>query len=70
MRAGIDTLTRKAALAAPREGKAFLFTGKNRTRMKLLIWDRHGVWLCARRLHQGAFSWPHDGDVTWSLAPA
>lgn len=35
--------------------------------MKLLMWDRHGVWLCTRRLHQGAFRWPRDGDTTWSL---
>ncbi|EOH8291120.1 IS66 family insertion sequence element accessory protein TnpB [Salmonella enterica subsp. enterica serovar Schwarzengrund] len=31
--------------------------------MKLLMWDRQGVWLCARRLHQGTFYWPRDGDV-------
>lgn len=35
--------------------------------MKLLMWDRQGVWLCARRLHQGTFYWPRDGDVPWSL---
>lgn len=54
IRAGIDSLTRLATQAAghpPREGEAFLFTGKKRTRMKLLMWDRHGVWLCTRRLH-------------------
>ncbi|MBO0260534.1 IS66 family insertion sequence element accessory protein TnpB, partial [Escherichia coli] len=42
--AGIDSLTRLATQAAghpPREGEAFLFTGKKRTRMKLLMWDRH-----------------------------
>lgn len=72
MRAGIDTLTRKAAEAAghpPREGDAFLFTSRRRTRMKLLLWDRHGIWLCARRLHQGTFHWPRAGDETWTLTP-
>lgn len=42
MRAGITTLTLLATVAAghpPRDGEAFLFTGKNRTRMKLLMWD-------------------------------
>ena len=51
MRAGIDSLTRLATQATghpPREGEAFLFIGKKRTRMKLLMWDRHGVWLCTR----------------------
>ncbi|EFH1601588.1 IS66 family insertion sequence element accessory protein TnpB [Escherichia coli] len=70
MRAGITTLTHLATVAAghpPRDGEAFLFTGKNRTRMKLLMWDRHGVWLCTRRLHRGTFHWPRDGDLSWSL---
>ncbi len=46
MHAGITTLTGPATVAAghpPRDGEAFLFTGKNRTWMKLLMWDRHGV---------------------------
>ena len=67
MRAGITTLTRPATVAAghpPRDGEAFLFTGKNRTRMKLLMWDRHGVWLCTQRLHRGTFHWPRDGDLS------
>ncbi|HAU3148064.1 TPA: IS66 family insertion sequence element accessory protein TnpB [Salmonella enterica subsp. salamae] len=70
MRAGITTLTRLATLAAdhpPHDGEAFLFTGKNRTRMKLLMWDRHGISLCVRCLHRGTFHWPRDGDVSWSL---
>lgn len=70
MRAGIDTLTRKATEAAghpPREGEAFLFTSRSRSRMKLLLWDRHGIWLCARRLHRGSFHWPRAGDETWTL---
>ncbi|WPM85114.1 IS66 family insertion sequence element accessory protein TnpB [Apirhabdus apintestini] len=70
MRAGIDTLTRKATEAAghpPREGEAFLFTSRRRSRMKLLLWDRHGIWLCARRLHRGSFHWPRAGDETRTL---
>lgn len=70
MRAGIDTLTRKATEAAghpPREGEAFLFTSRRRSRMKLLLWDRHGIWLSARRLHRGSFHWPRAGDETWTL---
>ncbi|WP_410007449.1 IS66 family insertion sequence element accessory protein TnpB [Escherichia coli] len=56
-----DALTRPATHAAghpPREDEAFLFTGEKRPRMKLLMWDRHGVRLCTRRLHQGTFRWP------------
>ncbi|EBM3802258.1 IS66 family insertion sequence element accessory protein TnpB [Salmonella enterica] len=72
MRCGIDVLTQyiRASLSLPwQDGAAFLFTNKTRTRIKLLRWDRHGVWLCARRLHQGYFTWPRDGDIAWSLTP-
>lgn len=58
-----------AAGHPPREGDAFLFTSKKRTRIKLLLWERHGIWLCTRRLHQGTFHWPRDGDITLSLTP-
>lgn len=30
-------------------------------------WDKHGVWLCVRRLHKGHFRWPRAGDKAWSL---
>ncbi|EGT5658899.1 transposase, partial [Citrobacter braakii] len=30
-------------------------------------WDKHGVWLCVRRLHKGHFRWPRAGDNAWSL---
>jgi transposase len=37
------------------------------TRMKVLVHDGLGVWLAARRLHQGRFVWPH--DVTRGQVP-
>lgn len=57
MRGGVDVLTQyvRTSLSTPwHDGAAFLFTNKTRTRIKLLRWDKHGVWLCARRLHRGA----------------
>ena len=29
--------------------------------MKVLVHDGLGLWLCARRLHQGRFFWPSSG---------
>ena len=37
--------------------------------MKVLVHDGLGVWLAARRLHQGKFSWPsnrHDDQMELS----
>jgi transposase len=34
---------------------AYVFVNKRATRMKVLIHDGFGLWLCARRLYEGSF---------------
>lgn len=36
---------------------AYVFANKRANRMKVLIHDGFGIWLAARRLHQGKFAW-------------
>ena len=42
----------------PRSGHLFLFCNKSRTRLKVLCFDGTGLWVCAKRLERGTFSWP------------
>jgi transposase len=42
----------------PFAGDVFVFIGKRRNRMKVLVWDASGFWLCARRLEEGTFAVP------------
>ena len=48
---------------------AYLFANRRANRIKVLVHDGSGIWLAARRLHQGKFVWPAPGDEQWQLEP-
>lgn len=63
MRAGPDTALARVVrvFGEARPHHAYLFANRRATRLKVLVHDGFGLWLCARRLHQGKFNWPTRG---------
>lgn len=61
MRKGFDGLyglVRDQLCQDPLSGHLFLFTNRPHTRLKVLVWDGSGLWVCAKRLERGRFGWP------------
>jgi transposase len=55
---GLYGLVRDQLCHDPLSGHLFLFTNKTKTRLKALVWDGSGLWVCAKRLEKGHFRWP------------
>jgi transposase len=55
---GLYGLVRDQLGGDPLSGHLFLFSNRTHTRLKALVWDGSGLWVCAKRLEKGRFRWP------------
>lgn len=55
---GLYGLVRDHLGSEPLSGHLYLFANARRTRLKVLVWDGSGLWVCAKRLEKGRFRWP------------
>jgi transposase len=60
MRAGPETCLARVVqvFGAAEPHSAYVFINKRANRIKVLVHDGFGLWLAARRLHQGRFATP------------
>ena len=71
MRGGIDSLLSRVVRSFSGGAvmhSAYIFTNKSANRLKVLIYDGAGIWLCTRRLQSGRFVWPRDASGQISIS--
>lgn len=59
MRCGMDTLLARVVrvFGSAQPHQAYCFANRGATRVKVLMHDGIGIWLAARRLNRGRFTW-------------
>ena len=63
LRGGIDTLLAlvvRGFTQGAQAHHAYVLSNRRVDRLKVLVYDGAGLWLCTRRLQEGGFAWPRD----------
>lgn len=65
---GLTTLVKEQLLLDPFTQSLFVFCNRKRDKIKMLVWDHNGFWLCYRRLEKGHFKWPQSKTSTLTIS--
>ena len=65
---GLIILVEKSFALDPYSNAVFVFSNRNRNRIKILEWDADGFWLYMKRMDRGRIRWPEaNEEKTMSL---
>jgi transposase len=70
LRGGIDKLLALVVQGFAQGAQAhhaYVFANRRADRLKVLLYDGAGMWLCTRRLQAGSFVWPRENAGALSL---
>jgi transposase len=65
---GLAILIQEEMSGNPLDGNLYLFCSKNKSRLKILYWDRNGFCLWLKRLEQDKFPWPNNSEECRELS--
>lgn len=61
---GLRALVVNVIRQDPLSGYIFCFSNRAKNRVKCLLWDGSGLWVCAKRIERGTLAWPmHESSV-------
>lgn len=64
---GLALLAKDVIHEDPMSGALFVFVNRNRTKLKMLVWERNGFVVWYKRLERHRFHWPRSGDAVLTL---
>lgn len=60
---GLAAICRNELNQDPLQGALFIFQSRDRSKVRLLMYDGQGFWLCTKRLSKGKFQWWPKGET-------
>jgi transposase len=72
LRQGMDSLLAHVVhgcAAGAQKHHAYVFANRSAKRLKVLVYDGAGLWLCTRRLQTGRFIWPREPCGAMHITP-
>ena len=73
LRGGIDVLLAQVVrgfAGGAQAHHAYVFANRRADRLKVLVYDGVGMWLCTRGLQAGGFAWPGQAGGAMTLSTA
>lgn len=59
---GLFAVASQSLREDPLQGGLYVFSNRRRDRVKILFFDGTGLWVLAKRLERGRFTWPQACD--------